>query len=61
MDAGWWIPIGLVAWFALSAGVGLWLGPVLRSCSQTREALARQMAESLAVAQEPPQDWRQAS
>ena len=61
MDAGWWIPIGLVAWFALSVGVGLWLGPVLKGCSQTREALARHMAEIVAVPQEPPQDWRPAS
>jgi hypothetical protein len=45
MDAWWWIPIGLVAWSAVAAAVGLWLGPVLRSCSQAREALDQHMAD----------------
>jgi hypothetical protein len=35
----WWIPVGLVTWFAVSLAVAMWLGPVLRSCSQAREAL----------------------
>jgi hypothetical protein len=62
MDAWWWIPIGLTAWFALSVAVGLWLGPVLKSCSQARKALdQQQMAEILAVPQELSQDWRQAA
>ena len=39
MDAWWWIPIGLAAWFAVSVAVGLWLGPFLRSCSRARQAL----------------------
>ncbi len=39
MDWWWWIPIGIVAWFAVGTVVALWLGRVLRSCSQAREAL----------------------
>jgi hypothetical protein len=42
MNVWWWLPIGLVAWFALAVAAGLWLGPVLRRCSQAREALDRQ-------------------
>jgi hypothetical protein len=61
MDAWWWIPIGLVAWSAVAAAVGLWLGPVLRSCSQAREALDQHMAEILAMPQKLPQNWRQAA
>ena len=38
MNAWWWVPISLVAWVAVSVAVGLWLGPVLRRCSQAREA-----------------------
>jgi hypothetical protein len=60
VDAWWWIPIGLVAWFALSVAVGLWLGPVLKSCSQARDAPDRHGAETVAVSHEPPRDWRQA-
>ncbi len=39
MDGWWWLPIGLVAWFAVATAVALLLGPVLRSCAQAREAL----------------------
>jgi hypothetical protein len=39
MDGWWWIPIGLVTWFAVATAVALLLGPVLRSCSQARKAL----------------------
>jgi len=39
MNAWWWVPIGLVAWSGVSLSVGLWLGPVLRYCSQAQEAL----------------------
>ena len=38
MDWWWWIPIGIFAWFAVGTAVALWLGLVLRSCSQAREA-----------------------
>jgi hypothetical protein len=38
MDGWWWIPIGLVTWFAVAMAVALCLGLVLRSCSQAREA-----------------------
>jgi hypothetical protein len=39
MAGWWWIPIGVGAWFAVATAVALWLGPVLRSCSQARETL----------------------
>ncbi len=38
VDGWWWLPIGLVAWFAVAMAVALWLGPVLRGCAQAREA-----------------------
>lgn len=41
MDAWWWIPVGLVAWFAVAVAAALFLGPVLRNCSRRREALSR--------------------
>lgn len=61
MNAWWWVPIGLVAWFAVSVALGLWLGPVLRHCSQAREALETRAGEMPARFQEPRQYWRQAS
>jgi hypothetical protein len=42
MDAWWWVPIGLAAWFAVAAAGGLLIGPFLRQCSRAREALERQ-------------------
>ena len=38
MNAWWWVPIGLVAWFGVSLAAGMWLGPVLRYCSRAAEA-----------------------
>jgi len=62
MDAWWWILIGLTGWFAVAGALGLWLGPVLRSCSQAREAWDQHTAEILAMPHKPPaQPWRQAS
>jgi hypothetical protein len=61
MNAWWWVPIGLVAWFAVSVAVGLWLGPVLRRCSQAREALEARMGEMPGRLQEPRQYRQQAS
>jgi hypothetical protein len=61
MDACWWIPIGLAAWFAVSVVVGLQLGPFLRSCSQAWEALDEPATKILDLTQEPPRRWRQAS
>ena len=61
MDAWWWIPIGLAAWFAVSVAVGLWLGPFLRSCSQAWEALDEPAPEILHLIPEPSPHWRQAS
>ena len=55
MDALWWVPIGLVLWFGISLAAGLWLGPVLRYCSQVREVLDARMGDTLARAQSPPQ------
>jgi len=40
MNAWWWVPIGVVAWCGVSLAVGLLLGPVLRRCSQAKQALA---------------------
>jgi hypothetical protein len=61
MNLWWWLPIGLVAWFALAVAVGLWLGPVLRRGSQAREALDRQAVQQPAKRTESPRDRRQAS
>jgi hypothetical protein len=49
MDGWWWMPIGLVAWFAVAMAVALWLGQVLRSCSQARETLDQHTARMLPV------------
>jgi len=61
VDAWWWIPIGLVAWFAVAVGTGLWLGAVLRSCSRAREAADQHTAEILPMPQESTQYSRRAS
>ena len=37
MNAWWWVPISLVAWFGVSLAVGMWLGPILGNCSRARE------------------------
>ena len=58
MDALWWVPIGLVVWFGVSLAAGLWLGPVLRYCSQVREVLDARTRETLAHAQGPPPNGR---
>ena len=39
MSGLWWIPAALGVWFALSLGMGLLLGPVLRDCSRARESV----------------------
>ena len=59
--SAWCIPIGLTVWFAVAVGLGLWLGPVLRSCSQARAALDQHTAEILAMPRKPSPPWRQAS
>ena len=61
MDAWWWIPIGLVAWFAVAVAIGLWLGAVLRTCSRAREAVDQHTAEILPMPQGPSQYSRRAS
>jgi hypothetical protein len=61
MDMWWWIPIGLVAWFAVATAVALLLGQVLKSCSQAREAQDCHTAKILALPQKPLRYWRQAS
>ena len=58
---GWWIPIGLAIWFAVATAVALWLGPVLGSCTQAREALDQHTAKILALPQRPAKHWRHAS
>jgi hypothetical protein len=37
-----WIPVGIGVWFLVSVAIGLCLGPVLRTCSQSRESADRQ-------------------
>jgi hypothetical protein len=54
MNAWWWVPIGLVAWSGVSLAVGLRLGPVLRRCSQAREALDAQVPQTPAGHPAPP-------
>jgi HAMP domain-containing protein len=61
MNAWWWVSAGLVAWFAVSLAAALWLGPVLRRCSQARETLEARMGEMPAGLREPRQHWQQAS
>jgi hypothetical protein len=39
MNAWSWVPTGLIAWSGASLAVGVWLGPILRRCSQAREAM----------------------
>jgi hypothetical protein len=57
MNWWWWIPIGLVTWFAVAITVALWLGPVLRSCSQAREALDEDTARVLALPRHALRHW----
>jgi hypothetical protein len=61
MDAWWWVPIGLVAWFAVAVAAGLLLGPVLRYCSQAWETQSLRMGETPATLRESPRCWKQAS
>jgi len=56
MGPWWWVLIGLAGWLGLSLAVGLWLGPVLRRSSQTREALDAQIGEKPAGREGPPPD-----
>jgi len=60
VNAWWWVPIGLAAWFLVALAVGLCLGPVLGRCAEAREALEGQLAES-DVHYPRPRDERQAS
>ena len=46
VNAWWWVPIGLVAWFLIALALGLFLGPLLRRCGAAREALEGQLPES---------------
>jgi len=46
VNAWWWVPIGLAAWFLVSLAVGLCVGPVLRRCAEAREAWEDQLAEA---------------
>jgi hypothetical protein len=58
MDAWWWVPIGLAAWFGVSLMVGLLLGPILK---QAREAPDAQPGRHQAGRQRPPQDGPRAA
>jgi len=61
MDGWWWLPIGLIAWSAVAMAMALWLGPVLRSCSQPREALDSSQGQDASVPRRPLRHWRQAA
>ena len=45
MNAWWWVPIGLAAWFVIAVVLALCIGAVLRRASQARESLDRQVTE----------------
>jgi len=52
INTWWWVAIGFAAWPALAGAVGLWLGPVLRHCSQARDAQGTHAVRS--YMQDPP-------
>ena len=60
MNAWWWVPIGLAAWFLVAVVLGLCIGFVLRLSSQARESLDEQRRE-ISGGDESPHDERQAS
>jgi hypothetical protein len=45
VNAWWWVPIGLAAWFLVAVVTALFIGAVLRRASQARESLDRQVTE----------------
>jgi hypothetical protein len=45
VNAWWWVPIGLAAWFLVAVVMALWIGAVLRRASRVRESLDRQATE----------------
>ena len=45
MNAWWWVPVGLAAWFLVAVVMALCIGAVLRRASQTRASLDRQATE----------------
>ena len=45
MNAWWWIPIGLAAWFLVAIVMALCIGAILRRASQARESLDRQVTD----------------
>jgi flagellar biosynthesis/type III secretory pathway M-ring protein FliF/YscJ len=59
VNAWWWVPIGLAAWFLVATVTALCIGPVLRRASQARESLDRQVTETMG-GDESPRDERQA-
>jgi len=45
VNAWWWVPIGLAAWFVVAVVMALGIGRVLGRASQVRESLDRQVME----------------
>ena len=45
MNAWWWVPIGLAAWFLVAVVMALCIGAALGRASQARESLDRQVTE----------------
>jgi hypothetical protein len=46
VNAWWWVPIGLAAWFVIAAMMALWIGSVLGRAARTRESLDRQRGQT---------------
>ena len=45
VNAWWWVPIGLAAWFLVAVVMALCIGAALRRASQARESLDRQVTD----------------
>jgi hypothetical protein len=61
MNAGWWVAIGLAAWFGVAVAAGLLLSGFFRRSSQARDALDAQEQKTLAERGVPPQDGPRAA
>jgi hypothetical protein len=60
MDAWWWVPVALAAWFVVALALGFWLGPVLRRWSQARD-VAEPRSQMPAGREEQVRDGKRAA